>query len=339
MSGQIFVVPPHQQGQRLDKALEGLLPELSLRARRRLWKEGAVLVNGRPRPAGYTVREGDEIELGSRTVPARSASLSPGSLPGNDSPRLLEAHGDVLFVHKPAGLHTVCLPGRGGASLEEVLPGLLSGVLAERPGESVHLLNRLDCGTSGLVLAVRGGEASPAARDWRATEDAGLCHKSYLALLCGHLAQRITVAQALDTDSRRVSRVLPDLAPPLRHTLLEPLALVQAGDLRGLAPWSPSLGTCPADTPLTLAHCAIRKGARHQIRAHAAHAGFALWGDGRYGALGSTTEEDAGLFVLHHGLLRMPGLAVVDACPWLDCLPEKITNDITQWVNVNKTLP
>ena len=338
-----FIADKSLSGHRLDSALAALLPGASLRARRRLWDTGTVLVNGHPRPPGFTVLEGDSICLAAAEAdpPTGGAmgSLPPlSSLPGNDLPRLLETRDGLLFLHKPAGLHSVSQPGgRGGPSLEDYLPRLLaapssaSAATIKEDAATPSLLNRLDCGTSGLVLATCDTDA---ARRWREAENAGLCHKTYVALLAGTLPETVAATWALDTNKRRISRVLPEDAPALRHTAFQPLLHVCAEDVRGLAPWSPTLALCPADQPLTLALCRIRKGARHQIRAHAAALGFFLWGDGRYAknvcsdasAAGEQTEH----FILHHAMLQISGKATLAPCPWASRLPEKIANNITE---------
>lgn len=381
----MFTVDAALDGQRLDKALAALLPEVGLRARRRLWdrdSETQVLVNDRPRPPGYTVTLGDSVELRATdtagTVEASTGSFaeslatvrtaaSASAMPsiavgGQNSPRFLEARDGLLFFHKPAGLHSASLPGgRGGASLEDCLASLIP---AGMDTPALHLLNRLDYGTSGVVVAA--GDADAAMR-WHEAEDAGQCRKNYLALLTGTLTAPITVTRALDTHHRRVTRVVrvkktteyPEQgqvqnpvqnaapnseqdAPPLRHTVIQPVLSLQAGDVSALLPCS-SVSCSPdlleADQPLTLALCRIRKGVRHQIRAHAAYAGFPLWGDVRYGGGGEEpSQDDVGYFVLHHGMLETPNGVVFDACPWLTVLPEKIANDIRQSLQMNNFL-
>lgn len=364
MTQMLFIVDAALAGQRLDKALGAFLPELGLRARRRLWdaksegRQGCgaqVLVNGRPRPPGFTVIAGDSIELcmggfDGYTAPVGPADLALGAqlatVPqvafspeedvwvGNDTPRFLETRDGLLFFHKPAGLHSAALSGgRGGPSLEERLVSLLSSFAASPLNADVpQLLNRLDCGTSGLVVA--GCEEGAVLR-WREAEDAGLCRKTYVTLLTGALDTELVVTPALDTAQRRVSRVLGKEASPLRHTAFQPLCSVRAEDVAGLMPWAPTLGQCAADQPLTLALCHIRKGARHQIRAHAAHAGYPLWGDARYD---DSMEDGKECYVLHHARLDIGDEVVLDPCPWLFALSEKIANNITQSLEGNNFL-
>lgn len=48
---------------RLDAALGQVFSEMGVRGRRRFWEWCAVTVNGKPRPAGYMVKNGDEIGI------------------------------------------------------------------------------------------------------------------------------------------------------------------------------------------------------------------------------------------------------------------------------------
>ena len=82
---------------------------------------------------------------------------------------------------------------------------------------------------------------------------------------------------------------------------------------------------------LTLAGCTIHRGARHQIRAHAAALGHALWLDGLYASsLPQSSEDGQGYFFLHHGALHLP------EARWLlppDWLPEgKIAAAGRKWL-------
>lgn len=133
----------------------------------------------------------------------------------------------------------------------------------------------------------------------------------------------------------RVLVELADHADFRRHTLLRPLAALDARELADILEAAEGRvwrGAGPAPQRVTLAACRIVKGARHQIRAHAAAAGFPLWGDRRYGAAwlcGLERENGGGRpapyaenerFYLHHGRLSLPGWTVRSAPRWLDLL-------------------
>lgn len=321
-------LPPHIHAGppcRLDHALAQLLPDLGLRGRRRLIQRGAVLVMGHPRPAAHVVRTGDEL----RIVQPCSPENAPNAGTGMEfqpflaeEARLIAQRGGFCFLAKPAGLHSVALAGGEGHSLEELLPRLMQKADTATAGTaSPELLQRLDRGTSGIVTAA----LRPAlAQAWRDAEDRGLCRKRYLALLSGRLPAERTLRLALDMRRRKRTRVLDTDAAPLRHTCFTPLLHLDgpaAATLRErLAPENPAV---PA---LTLAGCTIRKGARHQIRAHAAALGLPLWGDALYGG-------GSGRFLLHHGGLDFPGQHIVLLPVWSTCFPPQTQAFLRRWLD------
>lgn len=311
-------------GQRLDRALGALVPEEGLRGRRRRIAGGGVLLNGRIcREPARRLRAGDALAL---------APLAPRAKMAPTGARLLARQGEFCFLFKPCGLHSAALAGKAGDSLEARLPGLCAPLLA--PGERPELLQRLDQSTSGIVCAALTPQA---ARDFRAAEAAGKCEKRYLALLRGGLAAPVTARAKLDTSARRVTRLMDEEAEALRRTEFFPLHVwrgEEAGRLIArLAPGGDLSPGPQAPDALTLAACRIRRGSRHQIRAHAAGLGHPLAGDGRYaGRSGDTGEQ----FLLHHGLLAWPGHGCSAAPPWPwleEFLPEGARQRALAWLS------
>lgn len=286
-------------GLRLDCALARLVSE-GLRGRRRRIKAGSVLVNGLPccEPA-RRLKAGDLLGLAGKAPPRRARA------------RLLTRAGDFCFFFKDAGLHTAALAGKDDDSLEARLPELCGAAMAEM-GLPL-LLQRLDEGTSGLVCAALTSES---AQSFRSAEAAGLCEKRYLALLQGGLGRPLTARWRLDTCKRRATRLMAQEAEPCRWTEFQPL-VVWRGDTcaRLLALLQAAYELKPGKAPqaLTLAGCRIRRGARHQIRVHAAALGHPLLGDALYGEKDSLAS---GCFFLHHGFLAFPGGKCSVATPW-----------------------
>ena len=314
--GILFCVPEEAQGWRLDKALGLLLsaptPEqqaarpdlfaladLGLRARRRLCDRSLVLVNGKPGISGLKLRAGQEI----RILPDPDAVSDAAE----DAPALVFKADGLAALHKPAGMHTSALAGSLSPSLENLLGSLLS---SEEEGYAPRLLNRLDASTSGLVLASCTDEGE---RRWRRAERIGNTDKLYLALIEGQPLYDFTVSRRLDTDTRTRTRVRhTDDPDPLRSTEVTLLHPLLAGEVPGLV-------VADAALPLMLVGCRIRKGARHQIRAHLAAAGHPLVGDALYGAEQRCTN---GAFLLHHGRVSLPDFAASRLPVWLPLLPQ-----------------
>lgn len=255
--------------------------------------------------------------------------------------RLLGRTEHLAALDKPAGLHTEALAGKAGDSLQARLATAFS-----RAEGWPRLLNRLDYATSGLVALALDAEG---AHLWHQAQDQGLTEKRYLALLEGELADERLMRQRLVLKGReRVLVELADHADSRRHTLLRPLAALDARDLaERLEGEEGGLWLAGAPRRVTLAACRIVKGARHQIRAHAAAAGFPLWGDRRYGAArvcgqrGGKAGESSGRaaltaenerFYLHHGRLSLPGWTVWSAPRWLNLLDETARTAALSWL-------
>lgn len=298
----VLIVDAGLAGRRLDAALAALLPDMGVRARRRLIARGGVLHNGRRTHApGQTVRQGDRLQLVTE-MPPDGAPTGPWSYPVLQ-PYVLNGQGPYFFLFKPAGLHTVALRGGAGPSLEALLPGLL-------PGLPVRLLQRLDFETSGLVCATAVPEAEAAFREAERRNAVG---KGYLALLRGCLEEPVTARASIDMDGGATVRIRAEDGEADRWTRFAPLVRWQAREAAAVAS---ALGMPDPAGPLTLAACRIGRGARHQIRAHAAWLGLPLWGDDRYGG------GSGPCFFLHHGIFYMAAAGCRCLPPWLSALAD-----------------
>ncbi len=350
---QFEAVSAGMVGERLDFALTLLLPQMGLRGRKRCIESGQVHVNGRGCTAAQRLRKGDvvalvaaqpaAIEMPATHTDAGAAEKTNDAASANPAlqPRLLERQGDYCFFFKPVGLHTAALTGGGGPNLESMLPHLLAGLCdSEAEGadsgeegnaiSAAHpqLLQRLDYGTSGIICAALSPQAVKA---FRLAEAAGRCEKRYIALLAGRLEEDFTVTFALRTDKRSKSRVLESDADRSRWTDFIPLHYFEGADLPELAIAQDSQFY---RVGLTLAGCRIRRGARHQIRAHAAAVGHPLWNDPLYGDKDPDSEpiqKSHSAFYLHHGCLLLPAASCATPPPW-SFLPKAVARQAMEWL-------
>lgn len=319
---------------RLDAALALFLPELGLRGRRRLWNWRRITVNGRPRPPGFMVGPGDVIRV--ETAPdARphnkpdDDSRNPADA-GKETPladlcaalRLVAASDDFAALHKPAGLHSAIVAGGRAPSLEALLPGEWGRLWrdyarqAAAPGDAPSPplpLTRLDAATSGIVLAAMNREA---AGRFRLAERRGQAFKTYFAVVRGRLLRPLELKNRLLTNNRKLTLVMDEDTPDdTRHTLVAPLRemnMVPAGELSGKR--EEQAGAEIALHGATLVRARIRRGARHQIRAHLAAAGFPLIGEWLYPSP-RRDESDTHLY-LHHAKVEFPGFSALDMPGW-----------------------
>ncbi len=272
---QVYVVGAEHTDQRLDQ----FVAEVTGVSRKRamaLIADGAVRVDGRVLPKGTTLAAGQQVAV----VVAEFGAASPDH---ELAPAVLYLDDDLVAVDKPAGRHSA--PQRAhetGAVAQALLARFPEmdgvGFSPLEPG----ICHRLDFWTSGVLLAARNQSAFRAVRD---AFDRHAVRKEYLALVAGEPPRAFQVDAPIAHPSRRAARVV-------------------VGDEKGR-------GVVPARTEfevldqrpgyaLLRADCAT--GAMHQIRAHAAHAGFPLLGDELYGG----PPEPSGRFWLHASQLVLP---------------------------------
>ena len=317
---------------RLDAALALFLPELGLRGRRRLWNWRRITVNDRPRPPGFMVGPGDLIRV--EVAPgARPDSIS-GDANGNPADagkaladrcaalRLVAANRDFAALHKPAGLHSAVVAGGRAPSLEALLPGEWERLWrdyarrAAAPGNAPRPplpLTRLDAATSGIVLAAMNADA---AERFRLAERRGQALKTYFAVVRGRPLRPLELRNRLLTNNRKLTLVMDEDDPDdTRHTLVEPLR--EAGATPAAEPIGSRAVPAGEESALreaTLVRARIRRGARHQIRAHLAAAGFPLMGEWLYPS--PLADKPGARLYLHHAKVEFPGFSALHMPGW-----------------------
>ena len=326
-------------GSRADSALKALLP-LSLRARRRLIEDGRVLLNNHKTKPGSFVREGDQLivlpdsALPGLPVPDAKEDEGHDATQGQDaadSPQLVFIDCDYAVLYKPSCLHTVSLQGRENRSLERMLPSLLP----EPSAGSCRLLQRLDYETSGLVACALTKEGE---ERFRLAEERGEVEKKYICLLAGTLEKEAVVRARLVRCGQKTMRALSeDDRDSARWTSFYPLL---SSPLDGII--KAEAAGLPKEDPAAIAGVVIHRGARHQIRVHAASLGLPLLCDALYGSLHDKaagrpddaahdrkTQKDTAFF-LHHGRLSFLGRSVSFLPVWP--LQDKALNKVRHWL-------
>ncbi len=255
-----MTIPRHMEGQRLDQVLEILLPETGLRERKRILLKHSILVDGKKRPKGYRVKQGEVI-----CITLSKRETEPVC---HEKIRVVAQNtGFMAALFKPQGVHTVILKGDATPCMEACLPVFW-------PGNTARLLNRLDFPTSGLILVALSENAQ---NIYQAYQEKGQVKKTYVALAKGRIEHPLCLKNALVTAGGKQVRVLAQEAEPVRHTAIAPLLYIP-------------------DMQATFLRADILKGARHQIRAHLAYSGHPLVGDTLYGDRQAKTS----LFLHHY---------------------------------------
>jgi 23S rRNA pseudouridine1911/1915/1917 synthase len=258
-------VAPEDVGARADVVLGRRVPGLSRRVARELALAGRLTVDGRRAPPSHRVRQGERLELTAPVAPVVPV----------DGPELLHVSDALVYVAKPAGIHTHRLrPGDPPALSDWVaarFPECAAAGLDLREGGAVH---RLDRGTSGVVAFARAREAFVAAREAFAAARVG---KHYLAVTTCPIDHPWPPPPDpwLDLDDPRHVEVRAPLGPGFGRDRVAVRRSGQPARSR-VAPQSP-----PGARRLWSIE--LLTGRRHQARVHLAWLGLPILGDELYG--------------------------------------------------------
>lgn len=295
-----WTVPAGAPPVRLDAFVRRALPHLSAREAEKAIGEGAFRINGRRGKKGDRLAGGDTLAFEGA---AHWLAPAPAPRPDLDVPVRYE-DASLLVLDKPAGMATHGFSGRETGSLANFIAAArpqLCGVGRSRwePG----LVNRLDRGTSGLVLA---------AKDQAAFDDlrAQSIKKKYWALVWGEIAAEGTIDLPLVHDSRDRKKMTP-LPPAGKKSPPRSWGATTRFRRRGHA------------GGFSLLEVELERGVTHQIRVHLQSSGHPIAGDPLYGG-GRADPFGLGRQFLHACYLgfRHPkdGLDVVVESP----LPEEL---------------
>ncbi|MCU0223984.1 MAG: RNA pseudouridine synthase [Acidobacteria bacterium] len=176
--------------------------------------------------------------------------------------RLLFADERLVALDKPAGLSLATPPRDPGAAVRRLVEALPAAVRREEAldPDALHLVHRLDVGTTGVVLLARDAATH---RALAAALGGRRIGKLYLALCWGHPRPR---------DGRYDAPLGPDRADR-RKMRVDPAGRPAATRYRVLA----------APPHAALVELRPETGRTHQIRVHLAQAGHPIVGDDFYG--------------------------------------------------------
>jgi 23S rRNA pseudouridine955/2504/2580 synthase len=243
-------------GQRLDNFLGRILSDVPRSHVFRVIRKGEVRVNGKRAKVDTRLQASDIV----RVPPVRvGAAAPPRRAPSGMVQNVIDAivleDPRLLVIDKPAG---VAVHGGSGVSF-----GVIEALRSARPDETLELVHRIDRETSGILLVSR----KPAAlRTLHALLREGQVEKRYLALVKGkwELGQK-----RIDVPLRTDIRVGGERTVKAHASGKEAVSVFKPVQFFG--------------KKATLVEVALETGRTHQIRVHAAHAGYPLAGDDKYG--------------------------------------------------------
>lgn len=241
-------------GNRLDKYLDGHLAELSRSRLQRLISDGCVTVDGLLAKSSLKLHTGQRVFL---TVPDPIV----GNLEPQDIPlEVVYQDDDLLVINKPAGLTVHPAPGHPDGTLVNAVLALcpdLQGIGGTiRPG----IVHRLDKDTSGLMVVAKNEIShNNLATQLKNRE----FEKKYLALVQGRITPQEAIIEAgigRDPSNRkRMALTTNGRQATTRYRALE------------------------YRRRSTLVEAKLETGRTHQIRVHFASIGYPIIGDETYG--------------------------------------------------------
>ena len=265
---KIITVGKNDAGQRLDKFLSKAVKGLPTSMMYKSIRTKKIKVNGKRTEQSYVLCEGDEIQLFIRDEFFDNPEKDDGAL-SRIVPTLNIVYEDdnIMLLNKRPGVLVHEDDDGGENTLIMHIKAYLYGKGEYSPDKeqsfAPSLCNRIDRNTGGIVIAAKNAEAL---RDMNAKIKAGEIRKHYICLVHGvPPKQKDVIRGYLRKDSRNNTVEVRDKYFDGAKEIVTGYTVLER---RGKE---------------TLVEIELFTGRTHQIRAHMAHIGCSLVGDGKYG--------------------------------------------------------
>ena len=258
-----------------------------------------VLLDGVPVHATEKVAAGQIVSIILTDEPAAEPEfiVQPEFLPVN----VVWEDDDVMVIDKPAPLPCQCGVKQPGGTLEN----RMAARFIDQPGYVFRPVNRLDKGTSGLMLVAKNAHAQMKLQQTLHTPQ---FVRRYLAVLDGVLPAEIAridlpIAKADGATVRR--EVRPDGKPSVTHVLENRVYGARS-----------------------LVKLQLETGRTHQIRVHMSHFGCPVFGDFLYGTESSSLPRR---FALHSAEVEFTHPITGASLCFVSPLPAQLQALIAPW--------
>lgn len=258
-----FVVD--EGGERLDRYLAGMLPDVSRAEVQRWIKEARVVVDGRPAKSSHRLARGESVIV--RRPMADETRIEPESI---DLDVVFEDD-ELLVVNKPAGMVVHPAPGHTSGTLVNALLGRYPELAENGAPERAGIVHRLDRDTSGLLVVAK---TTSAHRALQSQFKGRVVKKTYLALVEG----------LVEVPQGQIEA--PIGRSPVHRKQMAVLSQRRGGRsaataFRVLGYYEPKVSA--QRLIFTLLEVDLLTGRTHQVRVHLAFLGHPVVGDRTYG--------------------------------------------------------
>lgn len=241
---QTYIVTIKDQGMLLREFI--LDQGISAKALKRIKGLGKIVCNEEEKTVRYLVQEGDRITI---TFPKEESRMEQNEIPLD----IYYEDANYIILDKPVGMP--CIPTKRYPN-QTLANALVYYYQEKQIATTVHLVNRLDKETGGLLVVAKHSQAH-----FLLSRNIKQVQRIYHCLVRGRLEGEGVVNAPIARDSTSIKRIV---ASDGKEALTKYRVISHQKDI-------------------TLVECQLETGRTHQIRVHMAHIGHPLVSDPLYG--------------------------------------------------------
>ena len=262
-----FIINKNDSGQRVDKFVTKALPDLPKSMMYKLFRKKDIKINGKKCDISAMLSEGDIVRVYVKDDISSVHTPDTGFLTASDNIENVYEDGNIIIVFKPVGVDSHSNGETHSDTLIDRIKKYLYNKGEYNPDSensfSPALCSRLDRNTSGLVIAAKNAQSL---REINSAIKNGRIHKIYHCITVSKPPRDsdIITAYHKKDDTRNIVRISDEYADGFKE--------IKTG-----------YKILKEKKGLYLVEVTLYTGRTHQIRAHMAHIGAPILGDGKYG--------------------------------------------------------